>query len=254
MRPDSVGRALGVRLLLAAVLLLPGPSAAWTQTIDEKNSSWNCLLFFRLGDGATAMTGRYAQGLSFDGSQSSGVYALWGTTRAEWAISGPPDGMRKRLIYFALDAPMLRDPKGVYGYLLGDGHLVSTITVLNAEDFRRGYSSSPSASFGGSGIEQALERYDQWTLVLRSGDGTELFRRPVSLPDRQARAEALKVHRAAIEAAWQTRDPSLLETTPADALPRDRANCLLSTPESREIIENSTVDPVASERRAKPGP
>ncbi len=245
MRPDLAVRGLGIRLLLAAALVLPAPCVASTQTIDEKNSSWNCLLFFRLGNGAAALTGRYAQGLNFDGSQSSGVYALWGTMRAEWAISGPPEQMRKRLLYFTVDAPLLRNPKGVYGYLLGDGQLVSTVTLLDPKDFRRGYTSSPWASFRGSGLEQALDHHDAWVLVLRSGDGTELFRRPVPLPDRQERARALTIHRAAIEAAWQARDTSLLETVAADALPGDRANCLLSTPETREIMENSTMDPVA---------
>lgn len=237
------------RRLAASLLIICQPASAAAQEIDESSTSWDCGLFFNLASGTTTLSGRYRRSFDFHGHQSYGIYDLWGDVHVEWAITGQLSAPRKRINYITVNVPTTRHSAGIYGYLFGDSDLISVDTLLDPADFQRGHSSRFEASFRGGKVEKELDKYDRWTFVMQNGDGEEIVRKTLNIPDRKFRDYALRLHTAALEAAWTARDTKLLETVHADTLRADQAYCLLSTAETREIIEASTYDPMPTRRR-----
>ncbi|RYD52514.1 MAG: hypothetical protein EOP60_10175 [Sphingomonadales bacterium] len=188
------------------------------------------------------MSGRLVRKLDLTGSSWSEIYDMWGAeTRIGWRLTETPIGTRREVYTLSvrIEPTFSRDGQAIFGEVWGDGHFVSSTTLLTRESAKDGYATS-GAFFQGGGLA-ALANYDQWSFVAKREDGSEVARQVIPVPARQDRDRIFLQHRAAIEAAWPRRDPKLSVSLNADALPPGSATCLLSTPEARAEIQDSAI-------------
>lgn len=227
--------------LLIAILLSAQP-AVRSDGFGQEDSWWQCGHTFRLGEGPTALSGRLDRSAPQDGSLVSGTYQYWTRDlRATFRLVDTPQGIRLALSHLSVEIPPAASPDGgeIHGYLFADQEMIAARRLLDARNARRGYGTS-NASFEGF-EDPRLARANRWSLVVLHSGGTQILRRDLPVPDRSTRDEAFAAHLAAIDAAWQRRDPLRLITTPADRLPPGEAHCLFSTPAARDEMMMSQI-------------
>jgi len=168
---------------------------------------------------------------------------MWGKNiSVNWLIRDHQSKTTRQVHSVGINLPATPSSNGhgIYGYLFGDRELLANTTMLQPHFAQKGYVAT-RAFFLNNGSQKDLWDHDSWSFVAINGDGSEIIRQKLPLPSQVDLDAAYQTHRKSIEVAWTKRNAEKLTTTSADNLPRDQANCLLSTPAARDDMEHGSI-------------
>jgi len=230
-------------LVAAFFLLWPSSSPAQTSDFDPNDKWWECIHFFGVKLDDATLAGRLVRNVSYDGSNWSETYEMWSKDiRVTYRVDHHQSEARPQVYSVRVNIPATssNNGQGIYGYLFGDGELLAQTSMLSPRSAAKNYVAS-RAFFQNRKFRLNSWNHDLYGLIVLNGDGSEIIRKNLSIPSQAELDAAYLTHSKSIKVAWTKRDPEKLTTTPADSLPKDQANCLLSTPAARDEEELGSI-------------